>query len=172
MESLGFDAFTKKIFINAPREKIYWCWGTPEGISSWFLSNAFYKTKKGVQRASNSLIEAGDSYTWKWHNWDGEEKGKILMANGTDQIQFSFAGHCKVTVTLQEEEKNNILVTLKQSNIPTDEKNKMNIHVGCSNGWSFWLTNLKAFLEHGILLNETTRDLKKIPLASFQFVNM
>ncbi len=93
------------------------------------------------------------------------------MANGTDQIEFSFAGHCKVTITLQEE-KNNVLVMLKQSNIPTDEKNKMNIYVGCSNGWTFWLANLKAFLEHGILLNETTMDLKKIPLSSFQFVNM
>ena len=93
------------------------------------------------------------------------------MANGTDQIQFSFAGHCKVSVSLQQE-KNSVLVTLKQSNIPTDDKNKMNIHVGCSNGWSFWLANLKAFLEHGILLNETNRDLRKIPLASFQFVNM
>ncbi len=171
MESFGFDAFTKKIYINAPREKIYWCWGTADGICSWFLSSAFYKTKKGVQRAANSFIEEGDTYTWKWYNWDGEETGQILMANGTDQIEFSFAGQCKVTVTLQEE-KNNVLVILTQSNIPTDEKNKMNIHVGCSNGWTFWLANLKAFLEHGILLNETTMDLKKIPMASFQFVNM
>jgi hypothetical protein len=48
----------------------------------------------------------------------------------------------------------------------------MNIHVGCSNGWTFWLANLKAFLEHGILLNETTMDLREIPLANFQFVNI
>ncbi len=171
MESLGFDAFTKKIYIYAPLEKIYWCWGTEEGICSWFLSSAFYRTKKGIKRASNSFIEAGDTYAWKWHNWDGEETGNILMANGINQIEFSFAGYCKVTIELKEE-KDNVLVTLVQSNIPTDEKNKMNIYVGCSNGWSFWLANLKAYLEHGILLNETTMDLRKIHLASFQFVNM
>lgn len=171
MKSLGFDAFTKKIYINAPKEKIYWCWGTTDGICSWFLSNAFYKTKEGVQREATSFIEEGDNYTWKWYNWDGEETGKILLANGTDKIEFSFVDHCKVTITLQEG-KNNVLVTLVQSNIPMDEKNKMNIHVGCSNGWTFWLANLKAFLEHGILLNETTMDLREIPLASFQFVNI
>jgi len=171
MESLGFDAFTKKIYIDASKEKIYWCWGTADGICTWFLSSAFYQNKKGEQRDANSFIEKGDTYTWKWYNWDGEETGQILEANDTDKIEFSFAGHCKVSVTLQEE-KNKVLVTLTQSNIPTDEKNKMNIHVGCSNGWTFWLTNLKAFLEHGILLNETTMDLREIPLASFQFVNM
>lgn len=171
MESLGFDAFTKKIYINTPKEKIYWCWGTADGICSWFLSSASYKTEKGVHRSVNSLIEAGDTYTWKWHNWDGEETGQILMANGTDKIKFSFAGQCEVSVSLKEEE-NNVLVSLEQSNIPKDEKNKMDIYVGCSNGWSFWLANLKAYLEHGILLNETTMDLRKVPLASFQFVNI
>ncbi|MBT8283480.1 MAG: SRPBCC domain-containing protein, partial [Muriicola sp.] len=71
-----------------------------------------------------------------------------------------------------EAEGDQVLVTLIQTNIPTDEKNKMNIHVGCSNGWTFWLANLKAYLEHGILLNETKNDLRNIPLASFHFVNI
>ncbi|NNJ90015.1 MAG: SRPBCC domain-containing protein [Eudoraea sp.] len=171
MESLGFDAFTKKIYINAPIESLYRCWSTADGICSWFLSNANYTTKKGEERTANSFIEKGDTYIWKWYNWDGEEIGQILEANGKDMIQFSFAGHCKVTVTLQDG-KNNVLLTLVQSNIPTDEKNKLNVHVGCSNGWTFWLANLKAFLEHGILLNERTMDLREIPLASFQFVNI
>jgi hypothetical protein len=29
----------------------------------------------------------------------------------------------------------------------------MEIFVGCITGWTFWLTNLKAYLEHNITLH-------------------
>lgn len=171
MNALSFDSFTKKIYIKTSLEKMYWCWGSPEGITSWFLSSAVYVDANGKTRASDELIQAGDTYTWKWHNWDGEEKGKVLQANGTDHIEISFAEVSKVSVHIEPEGKA-VLLTLKQFEIPTDEKSKLNIHHGCSNGWTFWLANLKAYLEHGILLNETKFDLRDIPLAGFEFVNM
>lgn len=169
MSKLTFDSFTKKIFIKVPKEKLYWCWGTSEGITSWFLSEAIY-TVNGKQREPNENIQAGDEYIWRWHNWDGQEAGKVLQANGTDFLEISFA-NSKVSVTL-EDHKNAVLLILKQHEIPTDEDSKLNIHHGCSNGWTFWLANLKAFLEHGILLNETEFDLRNIPLSGFEFVNM
>lgn len=171
MTKLSFDSFTKKIYIKVPIDKLYWCWGTTEGISSWFLHKAEYKTIEGKTRESKQNIQKGDNYIWKWYNWDGQEKGKILQANGKDFLEFSFAEVSKVSITLKNEGKA-VLLTLKQYEIPTDDENKLNIHYGCSNGWAFWLANLKAYLEHGILLNETEFDLRNIPLAGFQFVNM
>ena len=64
------------------------------------------------------------------------------------------------------------MVTLKQYDMPTDEKTKLDIYNGCSCGWTFWLANLKAFLEHGILLNEKEFDLTDIPQAGHIYVNM
>lgn len=171
METLSFDSFTKKIYIKAPIEKLYWCWATKEGIESWFLRNAQYRNEEGKPRITNAQIKAGDSYIWEWHNWDGQEKGTVLKANGKDFLEIVFAAPSKVSVSL-EDNGNAVLVTLKQYDIPSDEKSMLNIHHGCSNGWSFWLTNLKAYLEHGILLNETEFDLTNIPLAGYQFVNM
>jgi uncharacterized protein YndB with AHSA1/START domain len=171
METLGFESFTKKIYIRAPLTNLYYCWATQEGICSWFLRQAEYRTKDGKTRGRDQLTEQGDVYIWRWHNWDGEESGEILLANGRDRIEFSFANYCTVSVEM-EPEGEDVLVTLKQSNIPTDEESKMNLHVGCSNGWSFWLANLKAYLEHGILLHETRKDLRHIPLAGFHFVNI
>ncbi len=170
MNKLTFDCFTKKIFIKAPIEKLYWCWGTSEGITSWFLSTAIYTSATGEERKVDENIQAGDSYLWKWHNWDGKEEGTVLKANGKDFLEVSFADS-KVSVTLEDHEKA-VLVTLKQHEIPVDEESKLNIHHGCSNGWTFWLANLKAYLEHGILLNETEHDLRNIPLSGFEFVNM
>lgn len=170
MSKLTFDCFTKKIFVKAPMEKLYWCWGTADGITTWFLSKATYTSATGEERKSNENIQPGDSYAWEWHNWDGKEIGKVLKANGKDFLEISFADS-KVSVELEDHRKA-VLVTLKQHEIPTDNESKLNIHHGCSNGWTFWLANLKAYLEHGILLNETELDLRNIPLAGFEFVNM
>ena len=77
----------------------------------------------------------------------------------------------KVSVKL--EEKHNVtIVTLTQFEIPEDDESKFRIHFGCSNGWTFWLTNLKAYLEHGILLNETEINLQENELSGYVFVNM
>ncbi len=171
MKKLTFDSFTKKIFIKTPTEKLYWCWATTEGITSWFLQNAEYRTTDGKLRDSSENVQTGDSYLWEWHNWDGQERGKVLQTNGINYLEISFAKTCKVSITIEDMGKATLL-TLKQFEIPIDDDNKLNIHYGCSNGWTFWLANLKAFLEHGILLNETENDLRNIPLAGFEFVNM
>lgn len=171
MEKLTFESFTKKIYIKASMSRLYWCWATSEGICSWFLRDARYISKEGVIRGSEEEIEPGDRYTWEWHNWNGQENGEVFQANSKDVLEFSFAGASRVSLNL-EDNGEAVLVTLKQFGIPTDEGSKLNIYYGCSNGWTFWLANLKAYLEHGILLNETKVDLTEIPLAGFEFVNM
>jgi len=44
-------------------------------------------------------------------------------------------------------------VLLIQDDIPTDEKSKIEFFVGCSIGWTFWMINLKAYLEHNVTLH-------------------
>ncbi|WP_425236428.1 SRPBCC family protein [Ulvibacterium sp.] len=170
MEKLSFDSFTKKIYINTTKEKLYWCWATPEGICSWFLRKAQYFSPEGERRNEKDSMQIGDSYIWEWHNWDDQEKGQVIRNNGMDFLEISFTDS-KVSVQI-ESQGNACLLTLKQYDIPTDEESRLNIHYGCSNGWTFWLANLKAYLEHGILLNETERDLRNIPLVGFEFVNL
>ncbi len=169
MTELSFDQFTKKIYIKASLEKLYWCWATEEGLTSWFLREAtFHRGNTKIEYGA--YANEGDTFIWKWHNWDGQEDGKVVQANGKDFIQYTFADGL---VDIHLEQKNDIaIISLKQHQIPTDEDNKLKIHVGCSNGWSFWLTNLKAYLEHGILLNETEIDLRDNDLNGWIFVNM
>ncbi|MEM7382260.1 MAG: hypothetical protein AAF361_13830, partial [Bacteroidota bacterium] len=61
MEKLSFDSFTKNIYIKTSMEKMYWCWGTSEGICSWFLRKADYITAEGRLREAKELIHAGDT---------------------------------------------------------------------------------------------------------------
>ena len=171
METLTFDSFTKKIYVGADLPTVYRCWSTSSGITHWFLKRASYTYGPGSLRPTDEPVQAGDRYSWRWHNWEGEEAGTILEANGTDHILFTFSGECKVSVDLVSEGAKT-LVSLRQFNIPTDEESRLNIYVGCSNGWTFWLTNLRAYLEHGIVLNETEQDLREIPQAGHIFVNI
>ena len=170
MGKLAFDFFIKKIRIKAPLEVIYRMWSTSAGLESWFLRSAqFYRDDKIL--GADELVNTGDRYTWQWHNWDPTESCDIIEANGRDHLLFSFGGSSKVSVDL-EQSGDSVMVVLRQYDIPTDEKTKLEVHVGCSNGWTFWLANLKAFLEHGIVLNETEYDISDDQLAGWEFVNI
>ena len=170
MKSLNWDSFTKRIHIKTDVEKLFWLWSTEKGITSWFLREAdFYRN--GAKIGPDETVEPGDSYTWRWHNWDGEEKGQVLGIKENEYVKYSFAGENDLLVSFEQKETT-VLLTLTQSSIPQDEKSKLEIFYGCSNGWTFWLTNLKAYLEHGILLNETEIDLRGLELAGYEFVNM
>jgi hypothetical protein len=117
-------------------------------MESWFLERADYHSGD-TPRLPDEFIQEGDKFSWKWNNWDITEIGKILEANGLDAISFTFGSGGVVHVTMKEIAHSTEL-TLTQEEIPTDEKSKMDIFVGCITGWTFWLTNLKAYLEFGI----------------------
>lgn len=170
MSQLEWESFTKKIYIKSKVENLYTLWTSSEGLTKWFLRDAEFKSSGGQVRQVSELTQQGDFYIWKWHNWDGQEEGQVLQANGKDYIEITFSS-CKVSVHL-ESKNNKTLVTLRQFEIPTDSKSRLEIHQGCSNGWTFWLANLKAYVEYGVLLNETEEDLRNISLSGYQFVNM
>jgi len=147
-----WNTFTKRIRVNKPLGSVYRSWATKGQIETWFLEKAdyFFGNK---QRPANELFQKGDNFLWKWNNWDFEEKGQVLEANGVDLISFTFGSGGIVTIKLKEN-SDSTEIELTQKDIPTDENSKMDIFVGCITGWTFWLTNLKAYLEYDITLHE------------------
>lgn len=146
--------FTRRIFIAKPVDEVYRAWSIPANLTRWFLEEADYWTADKRKRADTEEISAGDRHIWKWHNWDLTEEGKVLKANGKDAISFTFGSGGKVHLQFRHRDGNTELV-LTQDQIPQDDQSKMNLFVGCSTGWTFWLTNLKVWLEHGITLHAT-----------------
>ncbi|PHS06923.1 MAG: hypothetical protein COA88_09720 [Kordia sp.] len=171
METIDWSIFNKKIKINTSLEKVYKHWTTPELLCIWFLKEAVYTNQNRIVKGPNEQLKTNDSYTWKWHNYDGEEKGIVKEANSRDTIVFSFAGKSNVKVFL-EERGNQVHLELIQSDIPIDDATKFKVHCGCSNGWTFWLTNLKAYLEHGILLHETELGSTDDKISCGEYVNV
>lgn len=163
MGNYDWSRFVTRININAPIEKLYWCWATRQGMEYWFLRLSEYKKPDGNVRAGSEPVQPGDTYTWRWHGWSDEttEHGSILDCNGKDIFKFSFgkAGDC--TVTLKNELGQNI-VELVQSDIPITDEGMHYWHLGCKTGWTFYLANLKSLLEGGGDLRNRDEKLQNV----------
>lgn len=153
-QPINWSSFRKRIMISRPVEDVYAAWAIPEKLATWFLEKAVYTDSNLQPRKPNEPVRKGDRYTWKWNNWNAEEQGEIMEANGKDRLTFSFGLGGDVYLTLKESDGKTEVI-LVQDGIGTDEKSKKNYYVGCSTGWSFWLANLKAWMEHGITLHAT-----------------
>jgi uncharacterized protein YndB with AHSA1/START domain len=163
MSTYDWSRFVTGISVNVPVEKLFWCWATREGMEYWFLRLSEYKKPDGELRDDNEPVQAGDTYTWRWHGWSDEttEYGSVLECNGKDIFKFSFgkAGNCMVTI---KKEDNENIVELVQDKIPTDEQGMHYWHLGCKTGWTFYLANLKSLLEGGIDLRNRNENLKNV----------
>ena len=157
MNNFDWTQFTLKVAIKAKLSDIYNAWTIASEIERWFLIDAEFMDENGrvIDKSKNAL--AGDRYKWIWYLYDDIEKGIVTKANGKDRFEFTFAGDCLVEIRLREEFEYTI-VELTHKNIPTDDSSKRNIRLGCHNGWSFYLINLKSVYEGGLdLRNKDNR---------------
>lgn len=157
MENFDWTRFTLKIAIKAKIEDIYNAWTTASEIEKWFLTDAAFADENGLNLSKTQNTLKGDKYKWVWYLYDDIEYGRITEANGKDRFQFTFAGDCLVDIKLSTVYEY-VIVELTQQNIPTDDASMKNIRLGCHNGWSFYLVNLKSVYEGGLdLRNKDNR---------------
>ena len=161
MKNFDWTQFTQRIVINSSMEKVYSAWTITSQIEAWFLSKARIQSENDVIVVTTNAYKSGDIYSWNWFCYEPSETGKILEANGKDLFQFTFAGDTKVEVKLSML-KDQVVVTLTQSEIPLDDASKQGIRLGCYNGWAFYLVNLKAWLENGVDLRNKDPELAPV----------
>ena len=158
MENFDWTSFTKKIAIKARLSDIYNAWTKSNELEKWFLEKAtfFNSQEDAISKYINATAQI--TYEWLWFLYPDPMKGQVKAANGKDYLQFTFEGECLVDVKLTEANGYTI-VELRHHNIPTDDQSKQFIRLGCSNGWAFYLTNLKAVYEGGIDLRNKDKNL-------------
>lgn len=134
-----WSEFTLKAAYYISPAKLFKLWTNEKELCKWFLVEAKVDLKKGGE------------YTWQWM-LGAKEKGKVLAVRKNTLFRFTFAGGiCEVKF---RKDRKGCLLILRQYNIPTDEKRKAGTHLSCSIGWTFFLTNLKSYIETGIDLRE------------------
>jgi uncharacterized protein YndB with AHSA1/START domain len=159
----SWNSFTLRIPLKASVTEVYKAWTTQAGLEKWFLRLAKFTNTKNIDRLRDEEVKAGDQYHWLWFGYSDEvtEEKKVVETNGVDLLKFIFTGDCLVTVSITIESSETIC-TLRQENIPLDQNPKSNLMLGCSNGWTFYLANLKSILEGGIDLRNKNLDLSNV----------
>ena len=155
--------FKKEVFIKAKLEDVYNAWAVPNEIIKWFIAEADYTTEDDVQRDQLAPIDQGDSYHWRWHQ-DLEASGIVHEVIPNERITFTFGKRSPnsnedvlVDVEITAEADGYTKLSLLQHNMP-DTPYGHRYHLSCNLGWSFFMTNLKGLLEHGVDLREKNRN--------------
>ncbi len=146
---MDWTKFDRKIRLNVSAQRIYDSWTKTSELKKWFLKNVII-----INGSTDDICRKGDQVKWYWNNVDSTELVEILESNGSNKLSFTFGSSMIVDINIFKEDQLNIL-HLQQRNIPIDDKAKMNYFAGCKGGWTFWLANLKAYLEHNIVLHDT-----------------
>jgi hypothetical protein len=158
MEDFDWTSFTKRIAVKADLKTIYNAWAQSGELQKWFLERAEFYNESNDLLSPGEPVTGGCSYKWYWYLFADPMPGTIKKANGKDFIQFTFEGDCLVDVNLTVNGDYTV-IELRHYNIPTDDRSKKYVRLGCSNGWAFYLTNLKSIYEGGIDLRNKDKNL-------------
>ena len=121
----------------------------PDKMSNYFISK------------SDGRIEQGKVLNWEFPEFEGSWPVTILEVEPDKHISFSWDGasgyQTKAEISLESRENNTTLVRILEKSM---ENNEDGIKWLLSNteGWSFFLACLKAYLEYGINLRQGGYD--------------
>jgi uncharacterized protein YndB with AHSA1/START domain len=155
---MQFDEFTVSCYINAPFEHTINAWTTSGGLEKWFLKRADYIRIDDEPRPKAEPCQVGDTYWFEWME-NSVETGELLEVR-INGITFTFGDEVTVEVNVVVGIRTLVMVTQMQSmeDITTRQKR----YTSCLQGWTFYLTNLKSYLEGGLDLRETDADRKDL----------
>lgn len=140
-----WSKFFLRIEIAVSPEKVYRAWTDGAQVARWFSVKADVEPRKG-----------GRLY-FEWLGGDKLET-KVLAARKPGLLRFPFGSHGEEVEVRIKRVPGGSVCELRQSKMKTTPKMKVAMHMGCKTGWVFFLTNLKAFLEHGIDLRSHRPD--------------
>ena len=149
MNNFDWTSFTKRIAIKSSLSEIYEAWTVAANLEKWFLERVVFRAGGGNLPGNTTQAQSGTQYDWYWYLDSTPMHGEILSANGKDFLQFTFECSSLVDVKLSTLDEY-VIVELRHYNIPQDDNSKQHIRLGCSNGWAFYMHNLKSVYEGGI----------------------
>jgi uncharacterized protein YndB with AHSA1/START domain len=139
------DAEVKqKVFIKAPREKVYDAFATAQGLDGWFT------------RGAKVDARPGGAMLFKWVDWGAEREineeapGRVVEAKRPERFVFQWGkpGEETTVEIVLEAREGGTLVRLREYGFRDLDQT-----IGNAGGWGEALTLVKFYLEHGIATN-------------------
>lgn len=145
-----WSAFDVSLYLAAPRERVLEVWRTAAGIESFFADRAVH-ARDGRPLSPDDPVRPGDTYRWRAIH--GLEMIGEFTAADDDRVAFSFLGRyaCEVSAKVHG---GGTLLRLRQSGMRDDDEDRVSGSLDCRCSWIYYLTGLKARLEHGVELRD------------------
>lgn len=141
-----WSKFVLRVAVKASPEKLFRAWTDDRIVSRWFT------VKTVIEPRKNGRIH------FQWLAGDTME-ARVIRIVKNRLFVFPFGRNReRVEVRIKKDGKGSIC-ELRQSGMKTTDEAKWSMHRGCMSGWTFFLTNLKSVLEHGVDLR--SRDPKR-----------
>lgn len=132
-----WSQFKLRLLINKPVSRVFEAWTSDRIVSRWFTEKTVIEPRKNGRLYFEWL--AGESM---------EAKVIAIARNRYFTFPFGSKGE-RVTVRFRKAGAG-CVCEIHQYNMKTTPESKWGMHKGCLQGWTFFLANLKAYLEHGI----------------------
>jgi len=134
----------QKMFIRAPREKVYDALATAEGLDGWFT------------RGAQVDARPGGAMLFRWVDWGAEKDinetapGRVIEAKRPERFVYEWGapGEESTVEILLEEREGGTLVLLREYGF-----RKIDQVIGNAGGWGEALTLAKFWVEHGLATN-------------------
>ncbi|HER00156.1 MAG TPA: SRPBCC domain-containing protein [candidate division Zixibacteria bacterium] len=136
-KKFDWSQFTLNIAIKAAPSKVYKAWTDSKEICKWFAYDAEVEPKKGGKFSLTDIY--GNSFDMQ-----------MLGARKDSRIHFTFGMNDEQVEVKLKKSGRYTVCELHQFNMKTSPNHKWDTHMEQRAGWTFFLTNLKAWLEHGI----------------------
>lgn len=137
-----------RIWIRGDEDIVARCWTSGEELQNWFLIRAEHRDAMGD--LCDAVVEGG-SFHWEW--LDGTEDLGDFSSVGRNFVELGwYGGRLRVS---WEQDGGEVLVKVRQELFQGSIEERAQIQYGWSISWTFWLSNLKCWVENGIDLRET-----------------
>ena len=143
--AFDWTRFTLKVRIKATPQKVFAAWTYGPTLASWFPEKAEVEPKKGGRFFLQFLHE------------NDQLDAEITAITKNRRLVFPFGSKGEEVEVKVRKQGTRTICELTQYNMKTGPTDKVQMHMGCRAGWTFFLTNLKAYLEHGVDLREHDR---------------
>ena len=149
-----YGEIRRSIYINASLSMVYDSWAISEDLEKWFVENKAVKEEDQDGKNLNSSIEKSDHF-----KWEGFLSPNTLMSGHVSKIKkdsyiiFEFEEGSSLHLSFKSIDIGRTEVRLVHTFKVQEMDKKHFLHHQYSISWTFWLVNLKAFLEHGITLD-------------------
>ncbi|MTI87688.1 MAG: polyketide cyclase [Balneolaceae bacterium] len=151
MNNQNYPIVESQMLIRKPVSEVFEAMVNPD------ITSKFWFTK------SSGRVEPGKTLEWEWGQFGVKDTVDILEAKPNEYISLQWKpGGLKPTVEMNFEPKPNDTTLFRVTekgfwkSAPAEDKNleeKIGLMLGQNGGWTLVLSNMKAWIEHGIDLN-------------------